>query len=353
MVAALLCSLAFVAAGAALRGLQDPHARAGPTASCGDVSAADYACDVAGYVALARRDGIPAAFATLRADFDAREMVRHNCHQFAHVIAHAARAPDPRQVLEEGDPLCGSGFYAGRIEDLVSEAAARGAPLAPASVCAPVRRRTPRSNQHHNCAHAVGHGLMGASGNDVQRALRGCDAMADAWERHNCAGGVFMEYLNRSTLRPAAASPPLVPAHPLALCRAVARRFRRACYGQLASYAVQASGGDAARAFARCAAIPERALRAACERGLGADSAWRAIGDHITTDGVAAATAQGCESGSTPESRSHCAVGAVKMLVDHYRDGSVGGRFCELLDGAPRAPCRRAGRAHLVSMRRA
>lgn len=354
MAAALACGLALLTVGAILLGSHPSRARAGPAASCGDASAADFACVFAAYVGLARHDGVPAAFAALRADFDARELVRSNCHQLAHAIAHAAPPlPDPRQVVDEGDPTCGSGFYAGRVEDLVSAAAARGAAIAPGAVCAPVRRLAPRSNRHHNCAHAVGHGLMGAAGTDVRRALRGCDAMADAWERHNCAGGAFMEYLNRSTLHPAAARPPLAPARPLAPCRAVARRFRRACYGQLASYAVQASGGDVSRGFVRCAAVREGDLRAACERGLGADAAWRAIGDHVTADGVAAATAQACELGSTPEDRSRCALGAVKMLVDHFRDGAVGTRFCGLLEGAPRAPCRRAGSAHLASLRAA
>lgn len=343
---ALLVGAAILAAvlvmSAALRGpapTRDPR--------CGDVTAADYRCLQQRYLALAAREGAPAALAALRADRDARDLARANCHQLAHVIAHAAAGP----IADEGASLCGWGFDAGRIEAAALSATVASPTASPTTICQGPRRSAPRSNAHHTCAHAVGHALLDAGG-DLTGALSGCNRMADAWERHGCAGGVFMEHLNRSTTGPRPIRHRLTLRRPLALCATMPRRHRSACYGQLAAFAVGVAGGSPVPAFAHCRAIRRTDWRAACERGIGTEVAAGALASEITGVAIAASAAVACELGPDPAARAHCAVGAVRMLIDHTRDPEVAAAVCRPMAEPGARACRHAARTHLASISR-
>ena len=140
------------------------------------------------------------------------------------------------------------------------------------SVCAPLRERARHSAEHYNCTHGMGHGFMGAFASDVFASLRGCDALAERWERHNCHGGVFMENLSAidNPERPPTALRPQEPLYP---CTAVARRYREPCFDKQTSYALYVTDSDYAQVFRLCARteprLPRRVLPRARRRRRG------------------------------------------------------------------------------------
>jgi hypothetical protein len=318
--------------------LGPPDAGRARVTECVGSAAFDLDCHHRRYAALTRASGVGAAFAALKADYEGNEVVRFNCHQLAHAIAHAAARGAP----ERGDHFCGSGYYAGRVEGHVA-----GATLSRLdAVCEGVRRRQPHSNNHHNCAHALGHGLMSVKAGSLTGALRGCDRLTAGWERGRCYAGVFMDDVSARARRwPETAQP-------LRLCGTVRWRYRRACYRQQPSYAVFVRGGDVAGVFRLCARVPERPFRRACQQGLGVDIAGRSIADHITDTGAATATSLLCALGDDVEARASCATGAVRMFVDHHRDERPARVLCESLEASLRAVCRRAGRDYYASLTR-
>jgi hypothetical protein len=315
-----LLAAALVALAAAWPADGEPRAR-----PCGE----DVACVLERYEALARENGAAAAFARLRLDYERDDEVRWDCHRIAHAIGHAGHGA--------GDHFCGSGFDAGRVEREV--AAAGGGDAA----CTALRLRERGSNDHHNCAHAIGHGLVAAAGGDVLGALAGCDRVRVAWERERCYGGAFMENISG----PASEGRRRVAAdRPFGLCAEVPSRQRAACFRQHPSYAIYATGGDFAAVFRLCAGVRGRTSRRACHEGLGVDLGGRSIADHVTPAGAAAAAAVLCGLGVDRAARADCAVGAVKQFVDHHRSVAAAGELCAAVEPALRGRCLRAARSY-------
>jgi hypothetical protein len=313
-----------LAAVLAVLALSELAAGAPAPRACGQ----DVACLVARYEALARADGVAAAFARLRADYERDDAVRWECHRIAHAIGHARGGG--------GDHFCGSGFDAGRVERAVA-ASGRGD-----AACAPLRMRERGSNDHHNCAHAIGHGMVAFAGGDVLAGLARCDRVRSGWERERCYGGAFMENVSGT----AGGRQRLSPARPFGLCAEVAPRQRPACFRQQPSYAIYATGGDFTAVFRQCAGVRGRAARRACHEGLGVDLGGRSIAEHVTPTGAAAATAVRCELGRDRAARRDCAVGAVKQFVDHHRDVAAAGELCSAVEAALRRRCLGAARAY-------
>lgn len=341
-----------------LAGLTVSHApRRAPAAQrtaehCTGTSVADFDCHRRYYEIVVRTKGAAAALTRLAADQDRDEVVRSTCHALAHAIAHAeVRGPAASPPPPGLEHLCGSGYDTGRVEALVAGSGSGRGLSRPDAVCAVLRRRAPRSNEHHNCVHALGHGLMQLARGDLPAALRGCDRLADPWERHRCFGGVFMDNITGSARRPAsrhAGRDTLL--HP---CTAVARRYRSACYRQQPSYVLVERGGDFGLVFRLCAGLGERRFRRACYQGLGVDVAAQSMADHITDAGAAAGTNVVCDTGAGVEARSNCIVGAARQFVDHHRDQRAVQALCDPLAAAMRALCRRTGRAYAATLNHA
>ncbi len=328
-----------------------PRAEHAQTASCTEADADDFDCRRRSYEALVHTAGVEAAFRQLRADYDGDDLVRLTCHQLTHAIAHAAAHASRHSLPQgEGDHFCGSGYYAGRVEAFVASAGARAALARPDIVCTQVRRHEAHSNHHHNCAHALGHGLMTAARGNLFQALEGCDRLTDAWERGRCHGGVFMDN-NARSLTGRRASSRLNRSHPLQLCADLARRYGAACYRQQSSFAVYVRGGDFTTVFGLCATVVELSSRRTCYQGIGFQAAGRSIADRITDVGSTTAAAMLCELGADEEARSGCAVGAVRGFVDNDRDERASKLLCRSVETSLQAVCRRAGRDYYATLR--
>lgn len=111
------------------------------------------------------------------------------CHAIAHDLGHAAlQAAGGRiaQVLGERDDVCGGGFTHGAVERALGASKHPERDLL--TVCAPA--------QDGSCFHGVGHGLMFATGMDVGRSLRLCDAAPSSRLSARCGEGVFMQWFS-------------------------------------------------------------------------------------------------------------------------------------------------------------
>ena len=322
----------------------DPDPSAAPTpeiTECIGVDALDFECLEHHYVELVSASGPEAALADLGSAWEGGGFVRSACHQLTHRIGRAAGVQTGMNAFEQGNTLCSSGYYHGVIESVMAEIGAGRVVEEAMSVCAELRENEPRSADHYNCVHGMGHGFMGVFASDVFDSLEGCDALEAQWEADNCYGGVFME--NFSALdHPTRPSTYARPERPLYPCTVLAPRYKPPCYDKQTTYALFVSDGDYATVFELCAQT-ERDYRAACYQGLGGD----AIVDSAKhAFGVAAKTAylDGlCALGRSPAARANCVIGAVLVGL---RD---------LVDGAHRARalCRYYGEARLSALREA
>ena len=310
--------------------------------ACEGAAALRFECFERRYVALVRVRGAPAALRDLARERARNGYVRAACHQLTHRAGRAAGAIDGLRAFADGDPLCSSGFYHGVVEAVMARIGSAHVVQRVASVCAELRERDRRSADHYNCAHGMGHGFMGSFATDVFASLRGCDALADGWERHACYGGVFMENLSAIGLstRPPTALRPREPLYP---CTAVRRRYREACFDKQTTYALYVTDSDFARVFALCSRV-ERAFRGACYRGLGGDIAVDAAKRVFEARAQARSRTRLCRLGTDREARRECVVGVVRVILRDLAGGAAQTTaFCRALgSGDLRRVCGRA-----------
>lgn len=108
------------------------------------------------------------------------------CHALTHALGHAAIAASGGSVtkaLKEGDEVCGNGFTHGVIETALAGSTDPAGDLL--RICAPA--------QDGSCFHGVGHGLMFATGMDVEASLDLCEGAPEPLLVGRCGEGVFMQ----------------------------------------------------------------------------------------------------------------------------------------------------------------
>ena len=286
---------------------------------CVGAAALDFDCLENHYVELVSASGPEAALADLGNAWEGGGFVRSACHQLTHRIGRAAGELAGMDAFGQGNTLCSSGYYHGVIEAVMAEIGVDHVIEEAMAVCAALRETEPRSADHYNCVHGMGHGFMGVFASDVFDSLEGCDALQAQWEADNCYGGVFME--NFSALdHPTRPSTYVKPEHPLYPCTVLAPRYKPPCYDKQTTYALFVSDGDYGDVFELCART-ERNYRAACYQGLGGDaivdSAKHVFGEVAKTqylDGL-------CALGESIEARANCVIGAVLVGLRDLVDG--------------------------------
>src|ERR671927_16369 len=217
---------------------------------CSGPSASDYSCYQKRYQDLVYNFGVQAAFADLKDEFAKEHFVQANCHQLTHVIGRAAAdlyAGDLGSTYSRGDNFCASGYYHGAMETIVANIGADKIVDEADNICAAPRQEQNQSLNHRNCAHGIGHGLMGLYQNEVFESLEACDALTDAFERDHCAGGVFMENIIDEN-NPSNPSKYLKADQPFYPCTEVKSEYKQQCYTRHAGYALEKQNGDFAKA---------------------------------------------------------------------------------------------------------
>lgn len=185
-----------------------------------------------------------------------------------------------------------------------------------------------------NCAHALGHAIMVASGRDLRKSLDGCSVYATEAMQYYCATGVFMEY---NMDPPAIDISTFTPHYP---CDAPVR-YPPACYRYEGRRLLRVAEGHADR-FAQDCATLSGGQRLGCFLALGSA--------HIAAIAKEPALlAEVCQFGDDDD-QSMCVDGAIEKLADF--DPSKAERACARLPEARIASCKEAARGGLYRLDR-
>lgn len=244
------------------------------------------------------------------------------CHAIAHDLGHAAlEAARGRvaRVLDDRDDVCGGGFTHGVIE------MALGASTHPErdllTICAP--------SQDGSCFHGVGHGLMFATGMDVERSLALCDRAPDRHLAVRCGEGVFMQRFSGDAAAGHTVNAPAgVRAPSLTTASATCTRTRGAyastCWFYAPTLWLAARTDDFVGALRWCEARPGAVAKAACTKGVGS----RTIKFHPDDPRIGAAA---CRRADDVDS---CLQGMGSYWSVHWRGRRPAGDVCHRLGDA-------------------
>jgi hypothetical protein len=169
-----------------------------------------------------------------------------------------------------------------------------------------------------NCAHGVGHAVMMATGNNVERSLHGCAELRDPAMEYYCATGVFMEYEDKlmwkgqDVVKPARPS----PHYP---CDTYVK-FPAACYRYMLRHIAGELSGE--QLVQECLGLPDRRRRG-CFHGMGA--LYSAMVGMTPTLFPAVCLHGGLEDHIV------CIEGVVEMLADHDETQAL--NACAVLEG--------------------
>ncbi|MDE3226498.1 MAG: hypothetical protein KGN30_13930 [Nitrospirota bacterium] len=251
------------------------------------------------------------------------------CHEQAHDLGRAiyTHSQDLGASLRACATRCTSGCMHGVLAQALAHADRRDGPADLQQAC-----NAPELAQTHkpgNCAHGVGHALMHASANNLDRALLGCRRFSDPGMEYYCATGVYMEY--RAHVRAAREAGEPIAQQTLHFPCDRETRFPAACYRYMLRSIRHTLGADRQRLKRECQTLPDR-QRIGCFHGLGA----------IYVRSVAKRPAllpELCET-ERSEDRAVCIEGAIEKLADF--DEARAREACAELTGPLEAACRAA-----------
>lgn len=155
-----------------------PRLLATSAPECIGAKALSFGCLSGRYETLTHQSGANVALATLEVEREANSYLDLGCHQMTHVIGRTAGKQRGVAAFQDGSDLCASGFYHGITEAVMTEIGAGRILDQAYTVCADLRMADDRSYLLYNCVHGMGHGFMSVFGNDVFKALAGCDRLA-------------------------------------------------------------------------------------------------------------------------------------------------------------------------------
>jgi hypothetical protein len=319
------------------------HADPGPAVDWARVSSRDL--DIASLFITARTSGMRPAMDSLEL------LVRRNpaLEPLAHPLAHglgrfmAAEHPGDGSVFAACTPAFAAGCYHGVMEGYLSTP---GAADHVEALCAGLGGNGQPRYAARECAHGLGHALMGIHGGRPEPSLRGCDRLAGDDDRQDCWEGVYMEDLIRaqgsavvnvgdsSLARHARGH----AARPQGRCDAVAVRYRAACWSYQPVAFMNAAKGDEASVLRGCRQAPDAAARWSCWAGYGKQTAGALRG---RVDPLPARC-----SADGPEPVSACIDGVVEYLVERQWTAENAAAFCAAVPSAIGPACSESLGAH-------
>ena len=302
-----------------------------------------------------RTAGVETAMATLKAIGARDRQVESDGHVYAHAIGIQAYqlAPDVSATFGRCSEIYQSGCQHGVIQAHFESLAAPDS-QAVNELCRPWSGEDADMWLRFQCVHGLGHGLTMFHGHDLPAALRGCDLLADGWDRDACYGGAFMENIVNATTSHHPASRLEVGAaagaragdahaghsagpHPAASgwkaldpedlyhpCSVLDERYWPACYAMQTSIILHFNGYDFAAGARVCDGAPA-SMRRTCYQSLGRDVSSYTVQDHGEAIRL-------CSLG-TPGYQPWCYVGVVKNFVDLTARAEDGFAFCRAVPG--------------------
>lgn len=275
------------------------------------------------YKNLVKTQGVSAAFADLRAEYNNNSYVLNQCHPLAHVIGSAAvdKYPTVAEAYTHGDSFCWSGYYHGVLEGVVARIGRQQVPDVLNNICDGVTGKSSYSFDYYNCVHGLGHGVMAFTQDELFDSLKLCDRISGGWEQASCYSGVFMENVivdNKNHF-----TKYLKPDDPLYPCNAVDAKYKSTCYLMQTSYMLKVTNSDFNKVFDLCSQV-EEAYRTTCYESLGRDASGRSSSDLTKTK-------ETCELGKDFDQQSHCIIGAVKDFISYFHSDSQAKLLCNAL----------------------
>jgi hypothetical protein len=147
------------------------------------------------FTTLERR-GLAAALDSLEHRASQDSAVLRGAHQLVHALGRRAliASGGNAAVLAQCRPIFGSGCYHGVVEAFLG----LGRPIDMAELrqmCVAISEQK-RTGALYECAHGLGHGLLGADGLDLDTTLAHCDALDRPNLVSACHEGTFMEAIS-------------------------------------------------------------------------------------------------------------------------------------------------------------
>jgi hypothetical protein len=311
-----------------------------------------------------QRDGLPAALDALDRAAAEDSTVRRGGHQLAHALGRMAVAANggDASVIRQCRPDFASGCFHGVVEAAVQT---RGrVDMAELERMCLGAGSEERPGPVHECIHGLGHGVLGATGFDLQEGLRDCDGLTSGFAS-SCYSGAFMEAINSALGESrlsgggghahhagmdhgAHAGRATGPGHQLAIdptdpyspCDRFADPYAAECWVFQGFVILRARGFDPTQALKICdQAPPQRVV-----------SCYESIGLQLTglfQKGDAWVIEQ-CGHGR-PELAPHCGAGAARALVQIDWSGGQAARFCAASPAAWKDACYRTTAGVLTS----
>ncbi|HSU14010.1 hypothetical protein [Longimicrobium sp.] len=350
----LACAaLALVPAATACRGgshAQSSAAHAGH-AAVDWASVGDRDLNIASVFLVARDAGVRQALDSLSVLTRADPQLELQGHAIAHGLGRfaVARRGYDLAVFAECRPTFLSGCYHGVLEGYMSiRRAGDVASLRGACTSAAVRAMPPYA--FRECAHGMGHGLMGVRAHDLFATLGDCDAVLPAGlARRECYDGAFMENVvhGMGTMdvnvgdamaghhAHAAADRKLLKADdPWFPCDSIAAAGHQpSCWAYQPVVFFVSFGGDMDRVVRACDRAPA-ASAAACFRGLGKQTMGRMPTQPLRVVRI-------CRQAGAAYT-GDCLAGAVEFFVDKEWKAEPAFAFCAQVPSAEKEGCYRA-----------
>lgn len=272
-----------------------------------------------------------AALARVNELSDAHPAVLRSCHALVHEIGHHSyeKYNDFVKVLEFSDEVCASGYLHGIVE--AHFAHLKGDVFAHMKTLC----NTPAiAGQVQRCYHAVGHGLMYYTNNDLPLSLSTCDAYPTSTGRVRCAEGVFMENFN--TDRKLHPSSYLNPADPFYPCADQPGSYKAICYFYAPVFHLTLFNDDYGKSLQWCMTAPGP-YRSACTTGLATRIMKQHIKDPAFVENI-------CMQGA-PSQLAPCIDGMVSYYIVDSNSIEKTLTMCTTLQEANRAACVRSTQA--------
>jgi hypothetical protein len=286
----------------------------------------EFSCYEEFFEESVKKEGIPAAFATLRAAYQGNDYVRAQCHPLTHVIGRTAAGmfASVGEAYLHGDSFCWSGYYHGVMEGIVDVIGYSNITSSMDSICKDVAAERAYSFDHYNCVHGLGHGVMVLTQNELFDSLEICDNLQDPWERSSCWSGAFMENIivdNKNHF-----TKYLNPADPLYPCNAADEQYKGTCYLMQTSYMLKATNQDFAKVFSLCGTA-EQAFQSVCYQSLGRDASGHTVSDVARTKAI-------CSMGKDFSQQSNCVIGAAKDFISYHHSDVEAKVLCSSFEDA-------------------
>jgi hypothetical protein len=286
-------------------------------------------CLQAHYYNLTIEGGSAAALQTLKQETTTKQYTRNNCHQATHAIGRAAAILYPKleDAYAHGDGFCFAGYYHGVMETIVNRFGYSNIDKRITTVCSTYRKN--QNQDHYNCVHGLGHGLMAINGNDLPASLRICDHFKDSWESSACYSGVFMENI-ASEINQGHPTSYLKTGQPLYPCTDVADKYKTECYANQMLHVTRVVNNDYSKMFQLCEAAGS--FQQTCNMSVGQSVS-------ASTDSEINQTKSLCLLPESDGTKSDCIAGAVRDYVTFYGNGDRATQLCAILEGEMKDTC--------------